>query len=181
MPVRVQIDVRKIQRLVARVRDHNVLIDEDLATLYGVEVKALNQAVSRNKGRFPPDFMFRLTLKEAKSLRSQIVTAKTGRGGRRNQPYGFTEQGVAMLSSVLRSPRAVRVNIEIMRAFVQLRRMMVAHSELVRKLDDLERKYDGQFEIVFRAIRELMSPRSLSPRRIGFRPSQKRGSSAVGP
>jgi hypothetical protein len=181
MPVRVQIDVRKIQRLVARVRDHNVLIDEDLATLYGVEVKALNQAVSRNKGRCPADFMFRLTRKEAESLRSQIVTAKTGRGGRRSEPDAFTEQGVAMLSSVLRSPRAVRVNIEIMRAFVQLRRMMVAHSELVRKLDDLERKYDGQFEIVFRAIRELMTSRPLSPRRIGFRPSQKRGSSAVGP
>jgi hypothetical protein len=118
--------------------------------------------------------MFRLTRQEADSLRSQIVTAKTGRGGRRNEPFAFTEQGVAMLSSVLRSARAVRVNIEIMRAFVQLRRMMVAHAELVRKLEELEQKYDGRFEIVFRAIRELMKPRSLSLRRIGFRPAQKR-------
>jgi len=178
---RPRIDVRTIQRLVVRARDHNVMIDEDLAPLYGVPVKALNQAVSRNRERFPADFMFRLKASEAESLRSQNVTAKTGRGGRRNQPYAFTEQGVAMLSSVLRSPRAVRVNIEIMRAFVQLRRMMVAHVELVRKLDQLEQKYDGQFEMVFRAIRELMKPRTLSLGKIGFRPAQKRGSSAVGP
>jgi len=153
------------------------MIDVDLAALYDVEVKALNQAVSRNRERFPPDFMFRLTLGEVESLRSQSVTAKTtktGRGGRRSEPYAFTEQGVAMLSSVLRSPRAVRVNIEIMRAFVQLRRMVVAHTELVRKLDELEQKYDGQFQVVFGAIRELMKPRSLFPRKIGFRPAQKR-------
>ena len=175
------LDVRKIQSLVRRVRDHNVMIDTDLAPLYGVAVRALNQAVSRNKARFPPDFMFRVTSKEASSLRSQTVTAKTGRGGRRNEPYAFTEQGVAMLSSVLRSERAVRVNIEIMRAFVHLRRMMLAHAELVQKLDQLERKYDGQFEMVFQAIRELMKPRSLGARRIGFLPPQKRGSSAVGP
>jgi len=157
------------------------MIDTDLAPLYGVAVKALNQAVSRNKARFPPDFMFRVTSKEASSLRSQTVTAKIGRGGRRSEPYAFTEQGVAMLSSVLRSERAVRVNIEIMRAFVHLRRMMLAHAELVQKLDQLERKYDGQFEVVFRAIRELMKPRSLGARKIGFLPTQNRGSSAVGP
>ena len=181
MSPRTAIDVRKIQRLVVQARDHNVMLDEDLAPLYGVEVKALNQAVSRNRERFPPDFMFRLTEKEHESLRSQIVTAKTGRGGRRSLPCAFTEQGVSMLSSVLRSPRAVRVNIEIMRAFVGLRRMLAAHAELVRKLDALERKYDGQFEVVFQAIRQMMKPRTLSLRKIGFRPSQKRGSSAVGP
>jgi ORF6N domain-containing protein len=184
MPSSVRVDVDRIQRLVVRARSHNVMIDEDLAPLYGVPVKALNQAVSRNKARFPPDFMFRLTPKEAESLRSQRVTAKTttgGRGGRRNAPYAFTEQGVAMLSSVLRSPRAVRTNIEIMRAFVQLRRMMAPHAELVRKLDALERKYDGRFEVVFEALRGLTKARSLSVRRIGFRPAQKRLSSAVGP
>ena len=171
MSAGLQIDARKIRRLVVNVRAQNVMIDSDLAVLYGVEVKALNQAVSRNSGRFPPDFMFRLTSKETDALRSQSVTAKTGRGGRRNAPYAFTEQGVAMLSSVLRSPRAVRVNIEIMRAFVQLRRMLLAHEELARKLEQLEHKYDGQFEVVFRAIRELMKARLLFPRKIGFRPS----------
>jgi hypothetical protein len=175
------IDARTIQRLVILARDQNVMIDEDLAPLYGVEVKALNQAVLRNRSRFPPDFMFRLTAKETESLRSQNVTAKTGRGGRRNEPTAFTEQGVAMLSSVLRSARAVRVNIEIMRAFVQLRRMMAAHAELVRKITELERKYDGRFEVVFQALRELMKPRARLPRRIGFRPAQKRGLPAVGP
>lgn len=145
------------------------MLDSDLAALYDVGVKALNQAVRRNKDRFPADFMFRLTAREAALLRSQIVTANTGRGGRRSVPYAFTEQGVAMLSSVLRSPRAVRVNIRIMRAFVQLRRALGAHAELARKLDALEHKYDGQFQIVFEAIRELMTP-SRSPRRtIGFR------------
>jgi len=159
------------------------MIDEDLAALYEVEVKALNQAVSRNKARFPSDFMFKLTPKETAALRSQTVTAKTkaGRGGRRNQPYAFTEQGIAMLSSVLRTPRAVRVNIEIMRVFVHLRRMVVAHVDLVHRLNELERKYDGQFAVVFEAIRELMTPRSLAARSIGFLPTQKRGSSAVGP
>jgi hypothetical protein len=110
------------------------MLDSDLAALYGVDVKALNQAVRRNKERFPADFMFRLSATEAASLRSQTVTANAGRGGRRTPPFAFTEQGVAMLSSVLRSPRAVRVNIEIMRAFVQLRRMLGANEELARKL-----------------------------------------------
>lgn len=162
-------DVERIQRAVRRVRFQNVMLDLDLAALYAVEVKALNQAVRRNKERFPSDFMFRLTLREAAFLRSQIVTANAGRGGRRSAPYAFTEQGVAMLSSVLRSPRAVRVNIEIMRAFVQLRRALGANAELARRLDALEQKYDGQFRVVFQAIRQLMTP-SRSPRRsIGFR------------
>lgn len=147
------------------------MLDSDLAALYGVDVKVLNQAVKRNRQRFPLDFMFQLKTTEAISLRSQTVTANGGRGGRRTAPYAFTEQGVAMLSSVLRSPRAIRVNIEIMRAFVHLRRMLGANGELARKINALEHKYDGQFQVVFEAIRELMTP-SRSPRRpIGFRAS----------
>lgn len=161
----------QIHRAVRRVRGQNVIIDTDLAALYQVPVKALNQAVARNRERFPPDFMFRLTRAEAAGLRSQIVTAKRGRGGRRTMPYAFTEQGVAMLSSVLRSSRAIRVNVEIMRALVQLRRALGAHEELARRLSALERKYDGQFSVVFEAIRQLMAPRRSPRRAIGFRPT----------
>jgi hypothetical protein len=130
----------------------------------GVEVKALNQAVKRNLDRFPADFMFQLTVKEAHLLRSQIVTsndgggASRGRGGRRYRPYVFTEQGVAMQSSVLRSPRAIQVNIEIMRTFVKLRGILASNDDLARKLAALERKYDGQFRAVFEAIRQLTAP-----------------------
>jgi hypothetical protein len=157
-----------IARRVMRLRGHNVLLDTDLAALYDVDVKALNQAVKRNRARFPPDFMFRLTALEAQSLRSQIVTSNSGRGGRRSAPYAFTEQGVAMLSSVLRSSRAVRVNIEIMRAFVRVREMLESNTRLAKKLDELERRYDGQFAAVFNAIRELMAPPAAARRRIGF-------------
>lgn len=145
------------------------MLDADLAGLYGVSVKALNQAVKRNRDRFPPDFMFRLNAQERTSLRSQIVTAKTGRGGRRNAPYVFTEQGVAMLSSVLRSVLAIRVNIEIMRAFVALRRVLESHRDLADKLDELETRYDEQFAVVFQSIRRLMTPPRSSRTRIGFR------------
>jgi hypothetical protein len=127
---------------------HRVLFDETLASLYCVEVKALNQAVSRNIERFPGDFMFQLTSEEERALRSQTVTSNVGRGGRRYLPHAFTEQGVAMLSSVLRSRRAVQVNIEIMRAFVRLRQMMQDNHELSRRLTTLERKYDAQFKVV---------------------------------
>lgn len=168
MQMKTRVDALVIQRAVLRLRDQNVMLDADLASLYQVDVKVLNQAVKRNRQRFPPDFMFQLTFKEATSLRSQFVTAKTGRGGRRTLPYAFTEQGVAMLSSVLRSERAVRVNIAIMRAFVGLRRMLGANEELARKLVALERKYDGQFLAVFEAIRELMAPSRRARRAIGF-------------
>jgi hypothetical protein len=164
-----QVSVTVIQRAVLRIRGQNVMLDSDLAALYRVDVKALNQAVKRNRQRFPRDFMFQLNSEEAASLRSQIVTANPVRGGRRTAPYAFTEQGVAMLSSVLRSQRAVRVNIEIMRAFVRLRRMLGANEELARKLDALEQKYDGQFRVVFEAIRELMTPLQPPRRSIGFR------------
>jgi hypothetical protein len=160
--------VKRVEGTVLSVRGQNVMLDMDLAALYHVDVKVLNQAVKRNRSRFPEDFMFRLTDREARTLRSQIVTAKIGRGGRRTAPYAFTEQGVAMLSSVLRSPRAVRANIAIMRAFVRLRQVLASHSHLARKLEELEEKYDTQFTVVFEAIRELMTPRSPAKRRIGF-------------
>jgi hypothetical protein len=160
--------VAKIERAVLRLRGYNVMLDSDLAALYQVDVKVLNQAVKRNDERFPSDFMFRLNRQEATFLRSQIVTSNAGRGGRRTLPYAFTEQGVAMLSSVLRSHRAVRVNIEIMRTFVRLRQVFESHAGLAKKLDDLEAKYDDQFTVVFRAIRGLMAPAAEPRRRIGY-------------
>ncbi len=159
----------RAERAILILRGQRVMLDEELAVLYGVEVKALNQATKRNRERFPSDFMFQLTSDEVRALRSQIVTAKSRRGGRRSAPYAFTEHGVAMLSSVLRSPRAVRVNIEIMRAFGRLRQMLQENAELARRLDELEKKYDARFRIVFDAIRELTSPPGLPRRPIGFR------------
>src|SRR5437762_1584105 len=135
-----------------------MMLDEDLADLYGVTTKRLNQQVRRNAERFPFDFMFQLSRDEATSLRLQIATSNEGRGGRRYAPLAFTQEGVAMLSGVLHSPRAVQVNIEIMRAFVRLRRILGEHKDLARKLDALERKYDMQFKVVFDAIRKLMEP-----------------------
>lgn len=145
------------------------MLDTDLAVLYGVPIKRLNEQVRRNIKRFPADFMFRLTANEAQVLRSHFATLKRGRGKHRKYlPYAFTEQGVAMLSSALNSERAIQVNIEIMRAFVRLRLMLGGHKELARKLDALEKKYDAQFKMVFDAIRELMMPREAKDRRIGF-------------
>ncbi len=166
------VTVERVESVIRSVRGQRVLLDADLAELYGVPVSVLNQAVKRNLERFPDDFMFRLTEEELSILRSQFVTLRsTGIHGRHRKylPYAFTEQGVAMLSSVLRSPRAVQVNIEIMRAFVKLRRLLTEHAELARKLARLERRYDGQFKVVFEAIRELMEPKPLPRRRIGFR------------
>jgi hypothetical protein len=144
------------------------MMDADLAELYGVKTRVLLQAVSRNRKRFPKDFMFQLSKEEYELLRSQIVISKKGRGGRRYLPYAFTEQGVAMLSSVLRSERAVQVNIEIMRAFVRLRELMATHKDLVRRLNEMEKKYDAQLRVVFDAIRELMTPPDPKKRKIGF-------------
>ena len=158
------------------IRSHKVLLDADLAALYGVPTKVLLQSVKRNLERFPADFMFHVTEQEVRVLRSQIVTldeAGSGVCGRGRHPkylpYAFTEQGVAMLSSVLRSDRAVQVNVEIMRAFVRLRDLIGNNRDLARRLDDLESKYDRQFKAVFDAIRELMAPPVPAPkRRIGF-------------
>lgn len=162
----VAIPIERITRAILLIRGQKVILDTDLAELYTVETKARNRAVKRNVDRFPADFMFELTNEEAERLRCQFGTSK--RGGRRYRPYAFTEQGVAMLSSVLRSKRAVRVNIEIMRAFVQLRQMLSSHAALARKLEALEKKYDAQFKVVFDAIRELTTPRAPPKRRIGF-------------
>jgi hypothetical protein len=152
---------------IVMLRGERVLLDADLAELYGVETKQLNRAVRRNRDRFPDDFMFPLTGEEAGNLRYQNGTSSWG--GRRYLPQAFTEQGVAMLSSVLHSKRAVMVNIEIMRAFVRLRQILATHADLARKLAALEKKYDAQFKSVFDAIRELMTPPEPKPRRrIGF-------------
>ena len=152
------------------VRGLRVMLDSDLARLYGVQVRGLNQAVRRNAERFPDDFVFQLTDAEADSLRSQIVILKKGRGQHlKYNPYVFTEQGVAMLSSVLRSPSAAGVNVEIMRAFVRLRRILDSNADLAGKLEDLEKRYDAQFRAVFQAIRDLMTPPEPSPKRIGFK------------
>jgi len=154
------------------VRGHRFMLDADLAELYRVPTKVLVQAVKRNPARFPPDFMFPITKQEFANLRSQIVTSSLDSrnwGGRRTAPYAFTEQGVAMLSSVLRSDRAVQVNVEIMRAFVRLRDLVGHNRQMTRRLNDLESKYDRQFKVVFDAIRELMTPPAPAPkRRIGF-------------
>jgi phage regulator Rha-like protein len=146
------------------------MLDSDLAELYGVETFNLNKAVKRNIDRFPDDFMFQLSQEEAESLRFQIGMSKvSGRGGRRSLPYAFTEQGVAMLSSVLNSKQAVQVNITIMRAFVKLRELLATHKDLAEKLEALEKKYDRQFKIVFDAIRQLMKLEDPpKERRIGF-------------
>lgn len=158
----------RIENAILLIRGQKVSLDADLAALYGVETKALVKAVKRNAERFPGDFMFQLLPEEVTRLRFQIGTSKPGRGGRRYPPYAFTEQGVAMLSGVLRSSRAVQVNVEIMRAFVRLRSIVAAHADLARRLDDMERRYDAQFRTVFDAIRKLMSPADPPRKRIGF-------------
>jgi hypothetical protein len=147
----------RIESRIYMLRGHKVMLSTDLADLYEVEPRALVQAVKRNIERFPEDFMFQLSREEFDNLKSQTVISSWG-GLRRATPYAFTEQGVAMLSSVLRSKRAVMVNVEIMRAFVRLRQMLAAHADLARKLASLEKKYDAQFKVVFDAIRELMTP-----------------------
>lgn len=165
------IPVERIERCILLIRGHKVMLDQDLAMLYGVEAKALNRAVRRNILRFPEDFMFQVSKEEFRNLRCQTGTSRWG--GRRYRPYAFTEQGVAMLSSVLRSERAMLVNVAIMRAFVRLRHLLSSHAELARRLDEPEKNYDGQFAVVFEAIRQLMAEEPEEPPkgRIGFRPS----------
>ena len=159
--------VERIDTRILLIRGHKVIVSTDLAELYDVEPRALIQAVKRNIERFPADFMFQLSEEEVANLKSQIVISSWG--GRRAAPYAFTEQGVAMLSTVLRSRRAVLVNIEIMRAFVRLRRILASNDDLARKLATLERRYDAQFKVVFDAIRQLMAPsQPAAKRRAGF-------------
>jgi hypothetical protein len=162
-----QVDLQRVERSIRLIRGDKVILDEDLAELYGVEVKRLNEQVKRNLDRFPADFMFQLTNQEFRDLKSQFVTSSWG--GRRTPPYAFSEQGVAMLSSVLHSPRAVQVNIEIMRTFVRLRRMLASHADLADRLEQLEQKYDAQFRVVFDAIRQMMKESPAGDKQIGFR------------
>jgi hypothetical protein len=176
------VPVERIERCILLIRGQKVMLDKDLAVLYGVQAKALNQAVKRSQGRFPDDFMFQLTWEETQLLRSQIVTLNDDEAGQsrsqsvtlkrgsniKYRPYAFTEQGVAMLSSVLRSERAVAVNVEIMRAFVRLRQMLGSHEALARKIENLEKKYDSRFKVVFDALRALMEPPATKRRPIGF-------------
>jgi len=160
---------RTVEGLIYLIRGERVILDQNLAELYGVDTKVLVQAVHRNIKRFPTDFMFQLSNREFSALRSQIVTSK-GRGGRRTAPYAFTEHGVAMLSSVLRTERAVEVNIQIVRTFVRLRRIIQSYSELAEKLSSIEQKYDAQFKVVFDAIRQIMGDAKIPPKQqIGFK------------
>ncbi len=165
-------DAARIAQSILVLRGHKVLLDDALAALYGVETRVLVQAVKRNRERFPGDFMFQLSRQDLIALRSQSVISNEGRGGRRTAPYAFTEQGVAMLSSVLGSPQAIAINIEIMRAFVRLRQMIATNKELAKKLDELERKlatHDQAIAGLINAIRELTSPpEPARRRRIGF-------------
>jgi hypothetical protein len=163
--------VERIEHAILLVRGPKVMIDADLASLYDVETRTLVQAVKRNLDRFPEDFMFQLTAEELENWRSHFVTSNpNAKMSLRRRPYAFTEQGVAMLSSVLRSKRAVEVNIEIMRAFVRLRELLGTHKELAAKLAELEQKYDEKFRVVFQAIRQLMEPPSRQPKApIGYR------------
>lgn len=167
------IPLESIQQKIFLIRGHKVMLDKDLAELYGVETFNLNKAVKRNIDRFPQDFMFQLSKEEADSLRFQIGMSKiSGRGGRRYLPYAFTEQGVAMLSSVLNSKRAVHVNIAIMRAFVKLREVLSTHKELAHKFKELEnriKKHDDEIYTIFEAIRQLMSPPEKKRPKIGFK------------
>ncbi|MBI3193174.1 MAG: ORF6N domain-containing protein [Ignavibacteriae bacterium] len=171
------IPIERIEQKIFLIRNQKVMLDRDLAELYGVETKVLKQAVRRNINRFPSDFMFQLSKEETEAWfeealgtrsRSQFVTLKRGENIK-YQPFAFTEHGILMLSSVLRSERAVAVNIAIMRTFVRLRHMLESNTELARKLEALEKKYDAQFKVVFDAIRQLMTPPEKPKRPIGFR------------
>lgn len=161
-----------IEKRIFGVRERQVMLDQDLADLYGVETKRLIEQVKRNLERFPQDFMFQLNKEEAAALRSQLATSNTGRGGRRYAPYVFTEQGVAMLSSVLRSKRAIAVNIEIMRAFVEMRRIASSYAVIEERLEEIERgvgEHDKQLEQIFTALRQMIAPPPQSKHPIGFR------------
>jgi hypothetical protein len=157
----------RIRQSIFFIRGQKVILDAHLAELYAVETRVLIQAVRRNASRFPRDFMFQLTKREFANLRSQIVISSLW-GGRRSAPYAFTEQGVAMLSSVLHSKRAIAVNVEIMRTFVELRRLVSDHADLAQRISELEKRYDGQFQVVFDAIRTLITPGEKPQRRIGY-------------
>lgn len=168
------IPIERIEHAIYLIRGKKVMLDRDLAALYGVSTKVLKQAVRRHLTRFPDDFMFVLSASEFKDWRSQFVTSKSDRKGLRYAPMAFTEHGILMLSTALNSERAILVNIEIMRAFVRLRQIIASDAALSRRLNELERKYDHQFTVVFKAIRQLIKPRARNRKEIGFRPGFKR-------
>jgi hypothetical protein len=157
-----------IEQLIYEVRGFKVMLDSDLAEIYGVETKRLNEQVKRNIDRFPEDFMFQLSKEEYDTLRSQIATSKRGKGGRRYLPYVFPEHGAVMLANVLNSPAAVQASIQVVRAFNRLRSFALTHEELAKKIHDLEKKHDRQFQVVFDALRQLLNPPDQHKRRIGF-------------
>jgi ORF6N domain len=161
------VPIEVIEKKILFIGGQKMMLDSELAALYGVTTKRLNEQVRRNLKRFPPDFMYQLSREEFESLKSHFATSSSW-GGRRTRPYAFTEQGIAMLSSVLNSDRAIEVNIQIMRTFVKLREMMTTHKDLARKLAEVEKKYDGQFQIVFEAIRQLIDVQEKPKRKIGY-------------
>lgn len=162
------VSLQNIEECIYLIRGQRVMLDADLAKLYCIATKRLNEQVRRNPKRFPEDFMFQLEAVEVENLRSQFATSRRGHGGRRYRPFAFTEQGVAMLSSVLNTERAIQVNVEIMRAFVHIRRMISVRAELAKEIQRLEKRYDTKFKIVFDAIRQLMEPSKKTKRHIGF-------------
>ena len=171
MPMRnAPVSVTRIERAILLIRGEKVMRDVDPAVLYGVSTKRLNEQVKRNSRRFPRDFMFRLTEAESRGLKSQTATSNVGRGGRRNRPYAFTEHGAIMLASALNSDVAIRGSLQVVRAFVRLRRLLASHADLALKLEAMEKSYDTQFKAVFDAIRQFMSPPVRAARHIGFRP-----------
>ncbi len=173
MQTRAVVRIEQVENVILSIRGNRVILDRDLAQLYGVTTGNLNKAVRRNMERFPEDFMFQLTPEEYKTLRFHFGILEKGRHSK-YLPYAFMEQGIAMLSSVLRSTRAVQVNIEIMRAFVRLRQMLSSHKDLERRLVALEKKYDEQFRVVFDAIRALMASPDKPPKRIGFEVKERK-------
>jgi phage regulator Rha-like protein len=162
------IPIERIEQKIYVIRGERVMLDSDLAQIYNVDTKMLNRAVKRNLDRFPEDFMFQLTAKEDESLRFQIGTSKTGRGGRRYLPYVFTEHGAIMAANILNSSRAVEASVQVVRAFIKLRQILASNAELAKKLEALEKKYDAQFKVVFDAIRQLMMPPDKPKGNIGF-------------
>ena len=180
----VLVSVENIKKVIFQIRGQKVILDTDLARLYGVETKVLNQAVKRHGDRFPDDFAFRLTRHEVANLKSQFVTSSSdenwsqiltssSHGGKRKLPLAFTEHGALMAANVLRAPRAVQMSVYVVRAFVRLRHMLASHADLARKLEELEKRYDAQFRIVFDAIRQLMKNPETKRGQIGFRTKEK--------
>lgn len=168
------IPIERIEHSIVVIRGKRVMMDWDLAEIYGVTTKRLNQQVKRNEERFPEDFMFQLTSEEFESLRLHFGTSNTGRGGRRYLPFVFTEHGAVMLASVLNSPIAIDASVQVVRAFVKLRQLLATHADLARKINALEKKYDSQFAAVFKAIRELMEPpEKRKKNKIGFAVASK--------